>query len=123
MYRKSFADIVAVRSNQIVTPIEPTISFAKHRYPPAVNRGVCPSCNNPVVAFLQLVPFFGIAFIPTANFSEGAELPEPILHSFYDRRVDDADDQLPKSNGYWPSQWAFTSRFVAAILNAGQESA
>ena len=123
VYRKPFAEIVAVRSNQIAKPIDPAIQFTKHRYPPAVNRGVCPSCNNPVVALLPLAPSFGLAFIPAANFSEGFELPKPLLHSFYDRRVNDVDDLLPKVNGYWSSQWAVSSRFISAILHPGQASA
>tara|TARA_R110002072_G_scaffold140765_8_gene285235 strand:- start:25354 stop:25713 length:360 start_codon:yes stop_codon:yes gene_type:complete len=117
VYRKPFANIVAVKSNQIIKPIDPAIRFTKHRLPPSVNRGVCPSCNSPVVAFLPLAPTFGLAFIPAENFSEVFELPKPILHSFYDRRVGDVDDQLPKFNGYWPSQWALASRFVSTILH------
>ncbi|MBA6232866.1 MULTISPECIES: GFA family protein [unclassified Colwellia] len=119
VYRKPFADIVAVRSNQVIKPINPTIRFAKHRFPPAVNRGFCPSCNSPVVAFLPLAPAFGLSFIPAENFSKDYELPKPVLHSFYDRRVDDVDDNLPKFNGYWPSQWAVSSRFVSTILRLG----
>jgi hypothetical protein len=113
VYRKPFADIVAVRSNQVINP---RIRFTKHRFPPAVNRGVCPSCNNPVVAFLPLAPVLGLAFIPAVNFFKEYELPKPVLHSFYDRRVVDVDDHLPKFNGYWQSQWAVASHLVSTIL-------
>jgi hypothetical protein len=34
VYRKPFADIVAVRSNQVINP---RIRFTKHRFPPALN--------------------------------------------------------------------------------------
>jgi hypothetical protein len=113
VYRKPFADIVAVRSNQVINP---RIRFTKHRFPPAVNRGVCPSCNNPVVAFLPLASVLGLAFIPAVNFFKEYELPKPVLHSFYDRRVVDVDDHLPKFNGYWQSQWAVASHLVSTIL-------
>jgi hypothetical protein len=116
VYRKPFADIVAVRSNQVIKPINPSIRFAKHRFPPAINRGVCFSCNSPVVALLPLAPAFGLSFIPAVNFFKEYELPKPVLHLFYDRRVDDADDDLPKFNGYWQSQWAVSSHFFSAIL-------
>jgi hypothetical protein len=113
VYRKPFADIVAVRSNQVINP---RIRFTKHRFPPAVNRGVCPSCNKPVVAFLPLASVLGLAFIPAVNFFKEYELPKPVLHSFYDRRVVDVDDHLPKFNGYWQSQWAVASHLVSTIL-------
>jgi hypothetical protein len=32
VYRKPFADIVAVRSNQVIKPINPSIRFAKHLF-------------------------------------------------------------------------------------------
>tara|TARA_R110001592_G_scaffold103298_1_gene291126 strand:+ start:8006 stop:8377 length:372 start_codon:yes stop_codon:yes gene_type:complete len=120
VYRKPFADIIAVRSNQLLKPVNPTILFTKHRFPPAVKRGTCPLCSNPVVALLPLVPSFGLAFIPADNFSKNLELPKPILHSFYDRRVDDIDDLLPKFNGYWLSQWAVASHFVSATFHLGR---
>jgi hypothetical protein len=116
VYRKPFADIVAVRSNQVIKPINPSIRFAKHRFPPAINRGVCFSCNSPVLALLPLAPAFALSFIPAVNFFKEYELPKPVLHLFYDRRVDNADDHLPKFNGYGQSQWAVASHFFSTIL-------
>jgi hypothetical protein len=117
VYGKPFADIVAVKSKQISQPLNQLIQFTKHRLPPSVNRGVCSYCQNPVVALLPLAPFFGLAFVPSENFPEGFILPEPRLHSFYDSRVADIDDSLPKINGYFASQWAVASHFLAALRN------
>ncbi|MFT7214838.1 MAG: hypothetical protein ACI9XK_005109 [Granulosicoccus sp.] len=72
-----------------------------------------------MVAFLPLAPAFGLSFIPAANFFKEYELPKPVLHSFYDRRVDDVDDHLPKFSGYWQSQWGVASQFVSTILRRG----
>ncbi len=116
VYAKPFADIVAVRSNQVARPVSPALKFRKHRLPPAVSRGTCPSCNKPVVGFLPLAPFFGLAFVPAENFPASATLPEAELHTFYDRRVADVDDELPKISGYWTSQWAVSSRFLSALM-------
>lgn len=116
VYQKPFADIIVVRSSQVSRPINSGIQFKKHRLPPAVRRGTCPSCNYPVLAFLTLTPFVEFAFIPAANFCDEAELPMPILHSFYSKRVRDVNDELPKFNGYLSSQWAVSRRLLSSLL-------
>lgn len=68
---------------------------------------------------MPLVPsFFGIAFVPAANFSDKADLPKPLLHTFYDRRVIDVEDGVDKFNGYWESQWALAARFISHMSSA-----
>lgn len=118
VYRKPFADIVAIRAGQVETPIDRCVEFKRYKNPPALRRGVCSSCDNPVVAFLPLTPFFGLAFVPSANLPPGTWLPEPSLHVFYERRVSDVDDAVRKVSGFWPSQWEVTSRFVSGLLRA-----
>jgi len=116
VYRKPYADIIALKSSQVIQSVDSKIKFSKHRLPPALKRGVCPSCSNPVVGFLPIMPFFGLAFIPTANFPEHISLPAPKFHTFYDRRVVDVEDELPKYSGYWTSQCVLTSGFFSGIL-------
>jgi hypothetical protein len=119
VYGKPFSDFVVVKSSQVSIPPDTSIEFAKHRLPPALNRGLCPSCNKPVIAFLPLAPFFGLAFIPVENFPENVKLPEPVVHLFYNRRIEDANDSLPKSSGYLGSQWAVARHLVPALLSRG----
>lgn len=116
VYKKPFADIIAIKTSQLVKPISSRIQFQKHRRPPAVNRGICPSCKQPVLANLSLIPFFGISFIPSANFAANANLPAPCMHNFYNRRVADANDNLPKASGYWHSQWALSTKLTTSLL-------
>lgn len=116
VYRKPFADIVAVKSSQVVKPLNDGILFAKHRSYPNVNRGVCEACNNPVVGFMPVAPMFGLSFIPAANFADQSALPAAMMHTFYDRRVNDVADSLPKVSGYWSSQWAVTRDFMAGLF-------
>lgn len=111
VYKKPFADIVAVSTQQLVKPIDSAVEFAKHKLPPAVNRAVCPSCKAPVVALLPMLPTVGLAFIPAENFPDNAKLPEPAFHSFYHRRVADVNDSTLKISGYWASQWAVLKQF------------
>jgi hypothetical protein len=43
-----------------------------------------------------------------------AELPSPEAHGFYDMRVADAEDPLPKYEGYFRNQIAFVKHLWLA---------
>lgn len=116
VYRKPFADVVAVKASQVKKPLSDGILFAKHRSYPNVNRGVCVACNKPVVGFMPVAPFFGLSFIPAANFSDQSVLPPPSMHTFYHRRTQDVDDSISKVSGYWKSQLAVTQQFMSRLL-------
>ena len=45
--------------------------------------------------------------VPADMFADSVQLPEPKAHMFYEKRVNDADDDLPKHHGFMSSQWAF----------------
>ena len=62
------------------------------------------------------MPFFGLAFVPSANFPAGTRLPEPSVHVFYEKRIADIDDAIHKVSGFWPSQWGVTRRFISGLL-------
>lgn len=81
------------------------ISFKKYRPPPNIDRGLCLKCKKPVVEFGGFGAFKW-AFIPTSNFESQGLLPMPKMHLFYERRVKDSQDTLPKHNGYILSQLA-----------------
>jgi hypothetical protein len=55
---------------------------------------------------MALGPLKMIAFVPSRNFEQRSELPEPSLHIFYHRRIADVTDSLPKVSGYWASEMA-----------------
>ena len=104
VYRKPFADAVYFWAGSVTVPDDQPIEFRRYRPPPALRRGICARCGNPVVAFLRLAPGFTIAFAPSQNFPRPAELPAPDCHIFYDRRVADIADAVPKLEGYWASE-------------------
>ena len=111
VYQQPFADVVVVKSQDLTQVDESSLTFAKHKLPPAVNRGVCKHCSQPVLATLNFLPNWGYSFIPASNF-DSAELPEPSMHLFYHRRVQDKQDSLPKHSGYWQSQLALVNKLV-----------
>jgi len=104
VYRKPFADVTYFWAGSVTLPDNQPIEFRRYRPPPALRRGICAICGNPVVAFLRLAPGLTIAFVPSQNFPRPAELPAPECHIFYDRRVADIADAVPKLEGYWASE-------------------
>jgi hypothetical protein len=54
---------------------------------------------------LPLMP--KLVVIPTANIQDSSQIPMPIMNIFYNSRVADVDDTLPKYQGYLKSQLAF----------------
>ena len=89
VYRKPFADVTCFWASSINVPSNQQIEFRRYRPPPALRRGVCEKCGNPVVGFLGFVPGFTLAFVPSQNFPRPTDLPKPERHIFYDRRVAD----------------------------------
>jgi hypothetical protein len=102
---KPFADVIAVRSKDVVLKNAGTISFKKYRPPPNFNRGVCRTCGKPVVEVAGFGPF-KVMFIPASNFEPEARLPPVRFDMFYHRRVLDMPDSVPKYSGYLASELA-----------------
>jgi hypothetical protein len=115
VYGKPFADVAYFRADAVAPPVGQPVEFRRYRPPPALRRGICGKCGNPVVAFLTMVPGLTVAFVPSQNFPRPVELPEPDRHIFYHRRVADIADAIPKLSGYWASQ-AYVTRSILADL-------
>ena len=68
------------------------------------------------------IPFFKAnsdAFIvPSAMMPNANELPEPAFHSFYHRRIKDADDSVPKYSGFVVSQLMFMVKLLGVKLKS-----
>jgi hypothetical protein len=72
-------------------------------------------CSSPVASFLGRVPM-ALVFVPSQNFLRPAELPTPDCHIFYDRRVADVADSVPKLDGYWASEAHVTRSILAGLF-------
>jgi hypothetical protein len=116
VYDKPFADATYFWAESIALPEDQPIEFRRYRPPPALNRGTCAKCHSPVVGFLRLVPGLTVGFVPSQNFPRPAELPAPDFHMFYDRRVADVDDSVPKVSGYWASEMRVTRSVLADLF-------
>lgn len=114
LYKKPFADVVMLWGGAIALPDEQPFTFRKYRPPPALQRATCNACGAPVVGFLRLAPFVRLAFVQCANFSNQDALPPPSVHIFYNSRVQDVADDLPKISGYWASEIAVTKLLMSS---------
>jgi hypothetical protein len=56
-----------------------------------------------------------VGFVPSQNFENSADLPEPACHIFYERRVADVEDSIHKISGYWSSE-AYVTRMILGAL-------
>ena len=119
-YKRPFADITAFRARDVELAVDNKVRFKRLRPPPAVNRAFCAQCNLPVVGFLSSAPGLGLGLVPSGNLPDQGELPDPFVHIFYERRVADVADAIPKVNGYWRSEWIVGRRLVAAMLGLGR---
>jgi hypothetical protein len=91
------ADVTLVNTNQIV--------FRTYRPPPNIRRGACRRCAKPAIEVAGAGPA-KIMFIPARNFARQDLLPAPQMRIFYGKRIAGARDDLPRHEGYWPSQFA-----------------
>ncbi len=116
LYQKPYVDVTAMWAGAVLLPNHHHIGFKKYRSPPALSRGLCPSCNAPMVGFMSLLPRVGVAFIASHNFADTTVLPKPTRHIFYHRRVGEVADTIPKISGYWPSELAVVKLVIGSMF-------
>lgn len=114
--QSAFADISIFRANDVIRPPEDHLTLKAYRPPPAVQRGVCKACLLPTIEYMDIFPLPKLVIIPTANLLESRFIPRPSLHLFYNRRVRDINDDLPKHHGYIRSQLAFSRKLFTSLL-------
>jgi hypothetical protein len=122
VYRAPFADVTVWRADDVVVTTGAPLCFRRHRLPPALDRGVCAACADPVVGYLRVAPFVRLAFVPARSFASTSRLPRRSIHIFYDRRVRDVRDDLPKISGYWASELAVARLVLAGMLGTSSAS-
>lgn len=106
-----FADLLVYRARDVSQPEPELVQFRAWRTPPNVRRGTCAECGKPALELFRAPLLPGLAMFPSRNLD--AALPPVAAHMFYDSRVADVDDGLPRHSGYWPSQWAFLRLVLA----------
>ena len=109
-----YGDAIVYLSAIVKEPDAESVSFTAYKPPPNVQRGKCIACASPIVEQLKTPLFPKLTIIPTAKHEAQADLPAPFAHLFYDQRVAEVNDQIPKHKGFWLSQLAFVKQLIAA---------
>jgi hypothetical protein len=110
--KQPFADVLIYRAGDVEMPEAGTVDFAIYKPPPNVQRGRCSSCRAPVIETFHVPLLPKLTMVPRSMLPPDAELPEPVAHFFYETRQADANDSLPKHDGFWPSQTAFLKYYL-----------
>jgi hypothetical protein len=93
-----FADSTLLMAKHVPLDRVEHVRFETLKKPPALQRGFCRSCGRYVMAHGTILPFLSLAFVPVARYPREVQLPEPEMHIYYESRIADVDDELPKYN-------------------------
>ncbi|REL29292.1 GFA family protein [Thalassotalea euphylliae] len=113
--KAAYSDILLFRVHDVTQPAEGTVDYRSVKFPPILQRGYCHACQQLSIEYLQLFPIPKTIFVPTRRIADQSIVPAPSLHIFYDKRVADIDDALPKYQGYLASQLAFAKHLIPAL--------
>jgi hypothetical protein len=115
---QGYSDVAIMPGSKVILHNEAGILFRRYKRfrfpPPNLNRGRCRICDSPVVetagpAAMRLL------FLPVANFHRSEHVPRAGVHMFYEHRQADADDDVPKRCGYFPSQRALVGLIAKSL--------
>lgn len=107
------ADVLIFRARDVEIIDADAIEFTTYKPPPNVQRGRCANCGAAAVETFHMPLLPKLTMVPRAMLPADADLPEPAGHFFYETRVADAEDALPRHEGFLPSQWAFLRHYLA----------
>ena len=113
----AFADSTILLAKHVPLDRIEHVRFETLKKPPALQRGFCRSCGCFVMAHTNALPFLSLAFVPAARYPAEVSLPDPEMHVYYESRIADVDDDLPKYSGIWSSQLAAIRMLLRARFN------
>lgn len=117
-----FADITLFHTKNVIKPADNHIQFKSHKFPPVLKRGHCSHCGDGAIEYLNVPVMPEVVIVPSAMIQDKAFTPKPCLHMFYDKRVNDIQDSLPKHSGYLKSELAFGQKVLMALLSKNKKA-
>lgn len=120
VYKQPYADVTVFWARSVRLFGNCVLDFKRHRPFLGLNRSTCAACHAPVFGSLRIMPLPRLAFVPSQNFQDRSALPKPKRHIFYERRVCDIADVVPKTSGYVPSELFVTGMIMADAVGLGR---
>jgi len=111
-----FADVSVFYTKQVGAVDESKVNFKFYKKPQLVSRGTCIQCNRATIETINIPLMPKLITFPSENIMQRNLLPEPSMHIFYDKRVEDHTDSLPKYHGFLSSQLNFGSKLISAMI-------
>jgi hypothetical protein len=109
------ADIIVMRSTDVMVHAADRIAFRSHAAPPLLQRGRCRRCGGVAIEKMRIPLMPRLTILPAQTLDDSGGFPGSSFHMFYHRRVADADDALPRHSTYLSSQLAFSSGLLRAL--------
>lgn len=113
---RDFGDFLVFRMSSFRETGGDQVDYKVYQNPPLLRRGKCQTCAAPILERLSLPLFPKFMLLPSRFVAQQDALPAPSFHMFYDCRVADVEDDLPKSSGYLPSQLRFSSVLLGSLI-------
>lgn len=116
--KADFGDVTMLLSRDVEFHDHELVEFKQYKKPPAVDRGTCRSCNKPVIEFLKIPLMPELTIVPSYTLGESDLLPESIGHVYYETRIKEIDDELPKYSGTLSSQLVSFKALLPQMIRA-----
>lgn len=109
-------DLAIFRARDVHLHDAAQIGFQQLRKPPAADRGTCRTCAQPIVEFMKVPLVPKLAFVSASLLAPHMELAAPAARVFYDSRVEDAQDAIPRFSGYLSSELVIARYLLPALV-------
>jgi len=117
-YNKApYADVVVFTAKDVLPVEENGINFKAYKKPPLVQRGTCSQCAQAVLEKVSIPLMPKLTIVPTSMITDKNQLPEPSMHIFYDKRMEDIHDEIKKYRGFMASQMAFNGKLIKSLIS------
>jgi hypothetical protein len=116
----AYADILIYDGAGVEAPPEGRVAYKSYKSKSPILRGKCAKCEDPILE--QSVKGPKLWIVPVSALPETAELPDPAAHIYYETRIQDVDDSLPKYTGALKSNLVMMKHLLAAKVFKGRRS-
>ncbi len=111
VYASNFSDVLVFRRGQAKLADAHQIKWTRTKTVTPLVRALCIHCNEPVLAH-----FYGIISFMPARALPDTPLPAVDMDIYYDTRVSDIQDDIPKSSGLIGAYAGLTVPFLKALV-------